>query len=59
MRTTEYEHLYVFKNDLTGKFILIYWASSQKHKAIFSTYKKAVEASRYFDDSEHISIVEL
>ena len=59
MRTTEYEHLYVFKNELTGKFILTYWASSQKHKAIFSTYKKAVEASRYFDDSEHISIVEL
>ena len=59
MRTTEYEHLYVFKNDLTGKFILTYWASSQKHKAIFSTYKKAVEASKYLDDAEHISIVEL
>lgn len=59
MRTTEYEHLYVFKNNLTGKFILTYWASSQKHKAIFSTYKKAAEALEYFDDAEHISIVEL
>ena len=42
---TEYDHLYALKNKDTGKWILTYWASSQKHKALFSTRKKAEEAS--------------
>ena len=41
----EYDHLYALKNKDTGKWILTYWASSQKHKALFSTRKKAEEAS--------------
>ncbi len=44
MRTTEYETLFVIRNLDTGKLILTYWASSQKHKAIFSTRKKAEDA---------------
>lgn len=45
MRTSEYEKLYGLKNGLTGKLVLYYWASSQKHKALFSTRAKADEAA--------------
>ena len=45
MRASEYEKLYVLKNGLTGKLILYYWASSQKHKALFSSKMKAEEAA--------------
>lgn len=34
------------------------WASSQKHKALFSTRKKAEEAVKRIDDA-NIEIVEL
>ena len=44
MRTSEYKHLYVLRNGITGDLIFNYWASSQKHKAIFSSRKKAEEA---------------
>ncbi len=44
MRTTEYKTLFVIRNLDTGKLILTYWASSQKHKAIFSTRQKAEDA---------------
>ena len=49
-RTTEYEHLYAFKNKETGNYLLTYWASSQKHKALFSSLKKAEEARKNIDD---------
>jgi hypothetical protein len=49
MRTTEYETLFVIRNLDTGKLILTYWASSQKHKAIFSTRKKAEDAVSHID----------
>ena len=45
MRTSEYTKLYGLKNQLTGKLILYYWASSQKHKALFSSKTKAEEAA--------------
>ena len=57
-RTTEYEHLYAFKNKETGNYILTYWASSQKHKALFSSMKKAEEARKNIDDID-VEIVEL
>lgn len=44
MRTSEYNKLFVIRNLDTGKLILTYWASSQKHKAIFSTRQKAEDA---------------
>ena len=44
MTTTEYNSIFVLHNKATGKMILTYWASSQKHKAIFSSRKKAEEA---------------
>lgn len=49
MRISEYPKLYGLRNRVTGKLILFYWASSQKHKAIFSTREKAMEAARWFD----------
>lgn len=49
MRISEYQKLYGLRNPVTGKLILFYWASSQKHKAIFSTREKAMEAARWFD----------
>ena len=49
MRTTEYETLFVIRNIDTGKLILTYWASSQKHKAIFSTKKKAEDAVTHIE----------
>lgn len=49
MRTSEYEELYGLRNAKTGKLILYYWASSQKHKALFSTREKAIDATRWID----------
>ena len=48
-RISEYTKLYGLKNQLTGKLILYYWASSQKHKAIFSTRQKATDAARWIE----------
>ena len=58
MKASEYKHLYVLRNKDTGNFLLYYWASSKKHKALFSSRKKAEEALRWFDD-DYIEIVEL
>lgn len=58
MKASEYKHLYVLRNKDTGNFLLYYWASSQKHKALFSSRKKAEEALRWFKD-DNIEIVEL
>ena len=49
MRTTEYHKLCVIRNLDSGKLILTYWASSQKHKAIFSTRQKAEDAVKHID----------
>lgn len=57
MRTKEYEHLYTLKDKDTGMYLLTYWASSQKHKALFSSRKKAEESLRWIDGN--IEIVEL
>lgn len=57
MKGSEYKHLYALRNKSTGNFILYYLASSQKHKALFSSHKKAEEALRWIDGN--IEIVEL
>lgn len=44
-RISEYQKLYGLRNKQTGKLILYYWASSQKHKAIFSTREKAAQTA--------------
>ena len=57
MRTKEYEHLYALKDKDAGMYLLTYWASSQKHKALFSSRKKAEESLQWIDGN--IEIVEL
>lgn len=58
MRTKEYEHLYVLKDKDTGMYLLTYWwASSQKHKALFSSRKQAEKSLQWIDGN--IEIVEL
>lgn len=47
-KISEYQKLYGLRNKESGKLILYYWASSQKHKAIFSTKEKAIEAAKWF-----------
>ena len=59
MKASEYKHLYALKNKASGNFILYYGASSQKHKALFSSRKKAEEALRWFNEDCYIEIVEL
>jgi len=59
MRGTEYKHVYALRNKDTGNYLLTYWASSQKHKALFSTRKKAEDAVKWIDDNTNIEIVEL
>lgn len=56
-RGSSYEHLYALKDKDTGLWILYYWASSQKHKALFSSRKKAEDAVLMIDGN--IEIVEL
>lgn len=48
MNTTEYDKLYILRNPENGKIVLTYWASSQKHKALFSTRKKAEDANERY-----------
>lgn len=48
MNTTEYNNLYILRNPENGKIVLTYWASSQKHKALFSSRKKAEEANKRY-----------
>ena len=48
MKTTEYDKLYILRNPENGKIVLTYWASSQKHKALFSTRKKAEDANKRY-----------
>lgn len=60
MRGTEYEHLYALRNKDTGKWILTYWASSQSHRALYSTRKKAEDAVKWLElHGVNIEIVEL
>lgn len=60
MGTHEYKKLYGLRNAQTGKLILYYWGSSQKHKAIFSRREKAGQAAANIarDISTRIDIVE-
>lgn len=53
----QYEHLYALRDRSTGKWLLYYWASSQKHKALFSTRTKAEEVVKWI--KADIEIVEL
>lgn len=48
-RISEYKKLYGLRNKATGNLIFYYWASSQKHKAIFSTKGKALDAANWID----------
>ena len=57
MRNSEYDVLYGLKDKTTGKLIHTYRASSQSHKALFSSRKKAEEALFWFKDVE-VEIVE-
>ena len=60
MNGSEYDHLYALKNVDTGKWVFTYTASSQKHKALFSSHKKAEDASRWFlNEGINVRIVEL
>ena len=57
MRNSEYDTLYGLKSTASGKLVLTYRASSQTHKALFSSRKKAEEALFWFEDGE-VEIVE-
>lgn len=39
--------LWGLRNKETGELVLEYWASSQKHKALFSSYVKAEKACKW------------
>ncbi len=39
--------LWGLRNKETGELVLEYWASSQKHKALFSSYDKAEKACKW------------
>lgn len=43
---TEYNKLYVLRNPENNKVVLTYWASSQKHKAIFPTRQGTENVNR-------------
>lgn len=50
MRDKEYPELWGLRNKETGQLVLYYWASSQKHKALFSSEAKAIEACKWGGD---------
>lgn len=54
MRTSEHKKLYGLRNKENGKLIFCYWASSQCHKAIFSTREKAQIASKWIEAETEI-----
>ena len=54
-RISEYKKLYGLRNKATGNLILYYWASSQKHKAIFSNKEKANDA-KFWIEKENVEI---
>lgn len=51
---SEYQKLYGLRNKETGKLILYYWASSQKHKALFATKGKAINAANWINGETEI-----
>lgn len=59
MQTSEYNNVYVLRNRETGRYIFRYCASSQYHKAIFSSRKRAEEVVKEFKDPSLIDIIEL
>ena len=52
-RITEYDNLYIIKNKTINKIVLMYWASSQKHKALFSSFDKASDALKNIKDDSN------
>lgn len=59
MMNSEYNSVYVLRNRETGKYIFRYCASSQYHKAIFSSRKRAEEVVKEFEDPSLIDIIEI
>jgi hypothetical protein len=57
-RNTEYSKLYGLRNKATGNLILFYWASSQRHKAIFANKEKANKAKSWIDKEIEVEVVE-
>ena len=53
-RISEYKKLYGLRNKATGYLILVYWASSQKHKAIFASRERAMDAAEWIEDETEI-----
>lgn len=51
MIASEYEQLFGLVNADTKKMVFYYWASSQKHKALFSTYAKAKKVAEELNKS--------
>ncbi len=49
MKPTTYNELYVLREKEGGKLVLYYWSSSQKHKALFDSYKRADEARKWIE----------
>ena len=49
MKPTTYNELYVLREKEGGKLVLYYWSSSQKHKALFDSYKRAEDASKWIE----------
>lgn len=50
--------LWGLKNKKTCELVLYYWASSQKHKALFSSKEKAEEACKWRGEYEPYRIVD-
>ena len=60
MKKVNYEHVYLLKDKNTGSWIFTYWASSNKHKALFALKKTAQDAVNWLkDDGVNAEIVEL
>ncbi len=56
-RGREYKHVYTLRNKDTGNYLLTYWASRQKYKTLFSTFKKAEDVVKRI--GTNIEIIEL
>lgn len=57
MANSEYGVLYGLRNTATKKFIFYYRASSQKHKALFSSEKSAIEVAKMLSHDMGVLVV--
>lgn len=57
MTNSEYGYLYGLRNTATNKLIYYYYASSQKHKALFSTEKAAVQWAKWLSQDMGVRII--